>query len=123
MNKRKQELIWLTYAADERRNQSDASLSTSDSLSETEEEGKIAVDTVVALKLAGSLDTLPRRCDLDQDSVLLDANRLVKSDEFLRLRTTIRRNTYVYLRDKPWPWWPLCRKKGGHRLLSRRDPE
>jgi len=80
----------LTYAANKRRNQSDTSLSTSDSLSEAKEEGEIAVNTVVAFKLAGSLDALPCGCDLDQDTVLLDPNRLVKSNEFLGLGTTVR---------------------------------
>jgi len=58
-------------------------------LSEAKEEGEIAVDTVVAFKLAGSLDTLPCGCDLDEDTVLLDANRLVKSNELLGLTITV----------------------------------
>jgi hypothetical protein len=75
----------LAYTANEGRNQSDTGLSASNSLSEAKEEGEVAMDTVVALKLAGSLNTLPCGCDFDQDSFLLDTNRLVKSNEFLRL--------------------------------------
>ena len=43
------------------------------------------MDAVVALKLARGLNTLPGRSDLDQDALLLDANRLVERDELLGL--------------------------------------
>ena len=43
------------------------------------------MDTLVALKLARSLDTLPSRGDLDEHTLLLDANGLVESDELLGL--------------------------------------
>jgi hypothetical protein len=38
-----------THAADERRDESDTCLSTSDSLAETEKKGEIAVDVVISL--------------------------------------------------------------------------
>ena len=60
-------------------------LSTSDGLSEPEEQSKVAVNAVVALELASSLDTLPSRSDLDEDTLLLDASGLVESDELLGL--------------------------------------
>ena len=74
-----------TYTADEGRDESHASLSASDRLSEAEEEGEVAVDAIITLELAGSLDALPRRGDLDEDALLLDADRLVERDKFLRL--------------------------------------
>ena len=43
------------------------------------------MDAVVALKFAGSLDTLPGRRNLDEDALLLDADGVVQSDELLRL--------------------------------------
>lgn len=43
------------------------------------------MDAVVALKFAGSLDTLPGRSNLDEDALLLDADGVVQSDELLRL--------------------------------------
>ena len=74
-----------TYTADEGRNQSDTGLGASNSLSETKEESEVAMDSVVALELAGSLDALPCGRNFDQDSLLLDANRLVKGNELLGL--------------------------------------
>ena len=78
-------LVPVKDTADEGGNESDAGLCASDSLAETEEEREIAVNAVVALELAGSLDTLPGRGDLDQDAVLGNANRLVERDELLGL--------------------------------------
>lgn len=43
------------------------------------------MDAVITLKLASSLDTLPGRGDLDENTLLLDANRLVKGNELLCL--------------------------------------
>lgn len=74
-----------TYTADEGRDEGDTSLSASNSLREAEQERKVAVDTVVTLKLARSLDTLPGRGDLDEHTLLLDANGLVEGDELLGL--------------------------------------
>ena len=45
------------------------------------------MDTVIPLKLASRLNTFPGRCNLDQDTVLVDTDRLVKGDEFLCLKT------------------------------------
>ena len=75
----------ITHAADERRNQGDTGLRTGNSLREAEEKGEVAVDAVVTLELARSLDTLPSRSDLDEDALLLDADGLVKRDELLGL--------------------------------------
>lgn len=55
----------MTHSADEWRDQSDASLRTSNSLGEAKEKGEIAVNAIVALELARSLDTFPGRCDLN----------------------------------------------------------
>ena len=75
-----------THTADEGRNQGDASLGTSNSLAETEEESEVAVNAVLSLELLRRLDTLPGRGDLDQDTLALDTDRLVKGNEVLGLR-------------------------------------
>lgn len=54
-------------------------------MGEAEEKGKVAVDAVVPLELAGCLDTLPGGSNLDEDAVLLDADRLVKGNQLLGL--------------------------------------
>lgn len=54
-------------------------------LTETEEESQVAVNALVALKLAGSLDTLPGRRDLDEHTVLGDALGRVELNELLGL--------------------------------------
>ena len=74
-----------TYATNEWGDEGNASLSAGNSLGESEEEGKVAVDAVLLLELTGSLDTFPCRGDLDEDAVLVDTNRLVESDELLGL--------------------------------------
>lgn len=75
----------MTYTSDERRNESNTSLSTGNSLAETEEESQVAVDVVLLLELTGGLDTLPCRSDLDEDTLLLDTNGVVESNELLGL--------------------------------------
>ena len=75
----------ITYTADEGRDESDARLCAGNSLREAEEKGEVAVDAVVTLELARSLDTLPSRSDLDEDALLLDADGLVERDELLGL--------------------------------------
>ena len=75
-----------TYTADEGRDEGDTSLGARNSLREAEEEGEVAVDAVVALELARSLDALPGRGDLDQDTLTLDTDRLVEGNEVLGLR-------------------------------------
>ena len=79
-------LTGKTYTADEWGDQGDTGLGASNSLSETEEESEVAVNVVLSLKLAGSLDTLPCGRNLDKNAVLGDADRLVESDELLGLR-------------------------------------
>lgn len=48
-----------TYPSDEWRDKGNTGLSTSHSLTEAEEKGKITVDTVFTFEFAGGLDTLP----------------------------------------------------------------
>jgi hypothetical protein len=43
------------------------------------------VNAIVPLKLPSSLDTLPSGGNLDKDTILLDANRLVESNQLLGL--------------------------------------
>ncbi len=74
----------MTHSANEWRDQGDTSLGTGDGLAEAEQESEVAVDTL-SLELAGCLDTLPSGSDLDQDTLLLDTDGLVKSDELLGL--------------------------------------
>lgn len=83
-------LVPVKNPANERRDERDTSLSAGDSLAETEEKGEVAVDAVLLLELAGSLDTLPSGSDLDEDAVLGDSDGLVESDELVGLRTNNR---------------------------------
>ena len=76
----------ITYAADEGGDEGNAGLSASNGLREAEKKGEVAVDAVVTLELARSLDTLPGGRDLDEDALLLDTNGLVEGNELLRLR-------------------------------------
>ena len=64
--------------ADEGGDEVGVGLGGADGLDLREHEGKVAVDAVVALKDLGSLDTLPGRGNLDQDTVLGDALLLVE---------------------------------------------
>jgi len=75
-----------TYTANKGGDQSNAGLCAGNCLSKAKEEGKVAVDAVIALEFTSSLDAFPCRGDLDQNAVLVDANRLVKSDELLCLQ-------------------------------------
>lgn len=74
-----------TYTANEGRDESHASLRTSDGLSEAKQESEVAMDLVVALEFTGSLNALPGRGDLDQDTVLGDPDGLVQSNQLLGL--------------------------------------
>jgi hypothetical protein len=67
-----------TYTTNEGRDEGDTCLSASDSLAETEKKGQVAVDVVITLEFTSSLDTLPRRCDFDE-------NTLVEGNELLSL--------------------------------------
>jgi hypothetical protein len=75
-----------TYTTNEGRDEGDTCLSASDSLAETEKKGQVAVDVVITLEFTSSLDTLPRRCDFDENTLLFDTNRLVEGNELLSLR-------------------------------------
>ena len=70
----------MTYATDEWRDESDVGLCASNGLSEAKEEGEVAVDAVVLLEHAGSLDTLPGGCNLDENTLFLNADALVELD-------------------------------------------
>lgn len=76
-------LVVVENTTDKGRDERNTSLGTSYRLSETEKEGQVAVDVVLALKLAGGLNTLPGGSDLDQDTLALDTERLVESDKVL----------------------------------------
>jgi hypothetical protein len=70
-----------TYSANEWGDQSDASLRTGNGLAETKEKGEIAVNSLVALKLAGGLDAFPGRCDFNEHALFLDSDGIVKRNE------------------------------------------
>ena len=75
------------------------------------------MDIIIALKLASSLDTFPGRCNLDQDTIFFDTDRLVESDELLCLKKQ-RVKIEIIPGTKPCIPWPLllpCRMKDGHR--------
>ena len=44
------------------------------------------MDNVITLELAGSLDTFPGRCNLNQDMILFDGDGVIESNEFLGLK-------------------------------------
>jgi len=69
---------WRTNSANEWGDQCHASFSTGNGLSEAKEKSEIAVYALVALELSRGLDTFPGRCDLDEHTFSLDANRLVQ---------------------------------------------
>lgn len=79
-------LVPVKNTADERRYQGDTSFSTSYSLTKSEQQSEVAVNFLIALELARSLNTLPRRCDLNQNTFLVDAEGLVQSNEFTGFR-------------------------------------
>jgi hypothetical protein len=64
--------------ADEGGDEVSTGLGGGNSLAQREHEGQVGVDAVVALENLGSLDTLPGRGNLDQDTVLGDALLLVE---------------------------------------------
>ena len=105
-------LVPVQNTADEGRDEGDAGLSTSDSLAETEQESEIAVNLLVALEFASSLDTLPGRGDLDENAFLRDANGLVELDQVPGLcrRTFHVRDLFEETKTSraPWSWWPPC---------------
>lgn len=78
-------LIPIKNPADEGRDQRNTSFSTCNGLAETEEEGEVAVDLVVALEFAGGLDAFPGRRDLDKDALFRNTLFRVESDEVLGL--------------------------------------
>lgn len=78
-------LVPIQNTTNEGRDESDASLGTSNSLSETEQEGEITVDLVVTLEFTSSLDTLPARSDLDENTFLGDPDGLVELDQVFGL--------------------------------------
>lgn len=60
-------------ATDERRDQERTGLGSGNGLDNAEHESQIAVDAVLRLEYVSGLDTLPRRGDLDEDTILGDA--------------------------------------------------
>lgn len=71
-------LVPVEDTADEGGDEEGTGLGGGDGLDDGEHEGQVAVDAVLRLQDVRSLDTLPGRGDLDQDTVLGDANGLVE---------------------------------------------
>jgi hypothetical protein len=78
-------LVPIENSANERGNQSDTSFGTSNGLRKSEEQSQIAVDLIVTLELASSLNSLPCRSNLNQDTVPWNANTGIECNEFPRL--------------------------------------
>lgn len=74
-------LVPIHDAAHEGGDEESTGLSGGDGLHLREHEGEVGVDTVLALELAGRLDTLPSGGNLDQDTALIDAEGLVEVDD------------------------------------------
>lgn len=117
-------------SADEGRDEGDASLGASDGLTETEEEGEVAMDVELLLEVSSGLNSLPGGGDLDEDSVLGDTDGLVESDQGLGLadetfssqsrsaggeEVLTRKQNKKKKQEKgvPWRWWPPCRRRVG----------
>ena len=83
-------LIPIQNTADKGGDESDASLGTSNGLSETEQKGEVTVDLVVTLEFTSGLDTLPAGSDLDENAFLGDPNRLVELDQVLGLTLHVK---------------------------------
>ena len=86
------------YTTNIRRNESHTSFGASNRLAETEEKRQVAMNAVVPFEFTRSMDTLPRRRDLEENTLLLDTNGFVKGNKFLRLdvTTSARLPNYVY---------------------------
>lgn len=86
-------LVPVEDTSDEGRDEGDLGFGTCNGLLESEEEREVAVDVVLGFELTGGLDTLPGRGDLDEDSVLADADLLVEGDQVLGLRVFVQRGS------------------------------
>lgn len=71
-------LVPVENTADEGRDEESTGLSGGNGLDQREHEGQVAVDAVLGLQDVRSLDTLPGRGDLDENTVLGDTNGLVE---------------------------------------------
>lgn len=78
-------LVPIQNSTDKGRDEGNTGLGAGDGLCESEEEGEVAVDTVVSLELSGGLNTFPRRSDLDENSVLVDSELLVERNQLVGL--------------------------------------
>lgn len=78
-------LVPVEDSTDEGRDQGGTSLGTGDGLTETEEQGQVAVNVLVGLQVSGGLDTFPGGSDLDQDSLSLNTDGFVEGDQLLGL--------------------------------------
>jgi len=76
--------VVIEDSSHERRNQVHTSFSTSDSLSEGEDQCQIAVDFIF-FKCLSSFDTLPSGSDFDQNSILRNTRFLVELHDSLGL--------------------------------------
>jgi len=83
------------------------------------------MNSVVPFEFTRGLDTLPRRCDLDEDTLFLDTNGFIESDEFLGLddekdQASARLPNYVYRvieGNLPFSWYVPCQRR-----VERRPP-
>lgn len=78
-------LVPVQDATDKGGDKSDTGLGTSDGLSETEEQGEVAVDTFVAFELFGGLDAFPGGGYFDEYAIFFDADRVVEGDKLFGL--------------------------------------
>lgn len=71
-------LVPIEDTANEWGDEESTGFGTGDSLGFGEEEGKVAVDSVIALEDTGGLDTFPGGSNLDQNTGLVDSLLFVK---------------------------------------------
>ena len=97
-------LVPIQNTANEGGDKGHAGFGACDGLGETEEEGKVAVDAVVALEFAGGLDAFPGGGDFDEDAVFGDAKGGVEGDELFGLR---RNEMNIRIRSDAVDMWQL----------------
>ena len=71
-------LVPIQDSANERRDKECTSFGCSNCLWEGEHQSQVAVDAMLSLQSVCGLDAFPCRCELDEDSRLVNANRFVQ---------------------------------------------
>ena len=74
-----------THSTNKGRDQGNTSLSTSNSLTKPKKKSKVTMNVFIPLQFTSGLNTLPRRCNLDQNAVFGDTKGFIESNQLFRL--------------------------------------